>query len=233
MENYALDLGETGKDNDYGSGRIRCYETISAMQATPVTLKYFAAEAAKEGVRVRWATASEKMLAGFNLYRRRVRENGNSAASVDSAHTYAKLNRHLMQGKSPYTYNDWDAAAGSRYEYLLEAVDATGHTYKYGPVLVRAGGKTLPVACWLAQSVPNPARGRALIKFGVAEGFGGRAVIEVYDLSGRRLRTPVDGQYGAGVYEVELDTSTLAPGIYVYRMSAGPFKAAKRMVVAR
>jgi subtilisin family serine protease len=233
MEDYALDLGDPGKDNDYGSGRIRCYETISAMQATPVTLKYFAAEAAKEGVRVRWATASEKMLAGFNLYRRRVLESGNAAAKVDASRTYAKLNRRLVQGKSPYTFNDGDAAAGSRYEYLLEAVDVTGRTYNYGPVLVRAGGKTLPVTCWLAQSVPNPARGRAFIKFGVAEGFGGRAVIDVYDLSGRRLRTPVDGQYGAGVYEVELDTSTLAPGVYVYRMSAGPFKAAKRMVVTR
>ena len=233
MEDYALDLGTPGKDNDYGSGRIRCYETISAMQATPVTINSFAAEAAREGIRVRWVTSSEKMLAGFNLYRRAVLEGGGASTPANTAVSYEKLNADLIKGKSPYVYDDGDVEAGSRYEYLLEDVDVLGRPHTHGPVEVRAGGKALPTTCWLAQSAPNPARENAVVKFGLADGFAGRTLIEVYDLSGRRVRTPVDSNYQTGVYEVAIDTASLAPGVYVYRMSAGPFHAAKRMVVIR
>ncbi len=233
MEDYALDLGTPGKDNDYGSGRIRCYETIAAMQATPVTLKSFTADATRGGIRVRWATAYEKMLSGFNLYRRGVFENKGAAASAEGPSSYQKLNGTLIMGRSPYVYDDADVEAGHKYEYLLEDVDVLGRPHTHGPILVRAGGKALPVTYWLAQSVPNPARERAVIKFGLAEGFVGRTVLEIYDLSGRRIETPVDDDYRAGVYEVEVDTAALAPGVYVYRMSAGPFRAAKRMVVTR
>ncbi len=233
MEDYALDLGTPGKDNDYGSGRIRCYETISAMQATSVTIKSFAAEATRKGIRVRWATSSEKMLAGFNLYRRAVFDNEGPSAQADAALSYEKLNGALIKGRSPYVYDDGDVEAGSRYEYLLEDVDVLGRPHTHGPVEVRAGGKALPVTYWLAQTAPNPARESTVVKFGLADGFAGRTVIEVYDLSGRRIQTPVDSNYQAGVYEVAIDTASLAPGVYVYRMSAGPFHAAKRMVVIR
>ncbi len=233
MEDYALDLGTPGKDNDYGAGRIRCYETIAAMQATPVTLTSFTAETAREGIRVRWATASEKLLAGFNLYRRAMLENGAAADRADSLLSYEKINGALIEGKSPYAYVDADVEAGATYEYLLEDVDVMGRAHTHGPIEARAGGKTLPVTYWLAQSSPNPAREKATIKFGLAEGFAGRALIEMYDLSGRRVQTPVDGSYRAGVYEVAVDTASMAPGVYIYRMSAGPFHAAKRMVVVR
>jgi subtilisin family serine protease len=230
MEDYALDLGNPGKDNDYGSGRIRCFETISAMKVTPVTLTSFTARAAEGGVRVRWTTGSEKMLAGFNLYRRPVAE---TAAASSAAGGFAKLNRSLVQGRSPYVYEDGGVKAGARYEYLLEDVDLLGRTHSHGPVAVRAAGGAMPTTYWLGQTAPNPARGRAAIKFGLAEGFAGRAVVDVYDLSGRRVATAVDGEFNAGVYEAQIDAAALAPGVYVYRLTAGPFHAAKRMVVAR
>jgi len=229
MEDYALDLGTAGKDNDYGSGRIRCYETISAMKITPITLTSFTARAAREGVSVRWTTGSEKMLAGFNLYRRPA-----VGETIDNATvSYAKLNQSLIKGRSPYVFADADVNAGARYEYMLEDVDLLGKTHAHGPVLVRAGGDLLPVTFWLGQSAPNPARGRATVKFGLAQGFAGRAVVDVYDLSGRRVTTAVDGQFDAGVYEAQINTTVLAPGVYVYRLTAGSYHAAKRMVVVR
>jgi hypothetical protein len=173
------------------------------------------------------------MLAGFNLYRRAVFDNEGPSAQADAVLSYEKLNGDLIKGRSPYVYDDGDVEAGSRYEYLLEDVDVLGRPHTHGPVEVRAGGKALPITYWLAQTAPNPARESTVVKFGLADGFAGRTVIEVYDLSGRRLQTPVDSNYQAGVYEVAIDTASLAPGVYVYRMSAGPFHAAKRMVVIR
>lgn len=227
MEDYALDLGTAGKDNDYGSGRIRCYETISAMQTTPITLTSFTARAVRGGVSVRWTTGSEKMLGGFNLYRRAV-----TGETTDNGKaSYDKLNAELIKGRSPYVYADADVDAGMRYEYLLEDVDLLGKTHTHGPVVVRAGGDLLPVTFWLGQSAPNPASGNVSIKFGLAQGFAGRATVDVYDLSGRRVTTAVDDKFGAGVYEAKIDTAPLAPGVYVYRLTAGSFHAAKRMVV--
>jgi serine protease AprX len=235
MEDYALDLGDEGKDNDYGSGRIQCYDTIDAMFATPIKLTSFTARAAGEDVRVRWETGgTEELLAGFNLYRRTAAESaGSFSVSSGTTETYEKLNDKLVRGHSPYLFADDGVEAGKRYEYLLEVVTLPGRTTTHGPVLVRAGGDVRPVSFWLAQSAPNPARERTVIKFGVAEGYAGRTVIDVYDLSGRRVATALDADLKPGAYEVELSTAGLAPGVYVYRMAAGPFSSAKRIVVAQ
>jgi Ca2+/Na+ antiporter len=123
MEDYALDLGTAGKDNDYGSGRIRCYETISAMKITPITLTSFTARAAREGVSVRWTTGSEKMLAGFNLYRRPV--TGETADNATAS--YVKLNRSLIKGRNPYVYADADVNAEDLSPLRLHRLDRNAH----------------------------------------------------------------------------------------------------------
>jgi subtilisin family serine protease len=233
MEDYALDLGPTGKDNDYGSGRVQCYETINAMKTTPVKVLAFEAQAVRDGVALRWTTNAEtKTLAGFNLYRRGVTESRGTGASAAAA-AFEKVNAKVVKGKSPYRYVDANVEAGRRYEYVLEDVDLMGRTHNHGPVIVRAGGQTKAVTYWLAQSAPNPARDRVSIKFGLAEGFAGRTVIDVYDVSGRHVETAVDAYYEAGTYNVELSTASWAPGVYVYRIAAGQFHAARPMVVTR
>ncbi|UCH77497.1 MAG: S8 family peptidase [Candidatus Coatesbacteria bacterium] len=233
MEDYALDLGDPGKDNDYGSGRVRCYETINAMKATPVKVLSFEADAVRGGVALRWTTGGEtKTLAGFNIYRRGVTEGRGAGASSGSA-AFEKVNAEIIKGKSPYRYGDADVESGRRYEYVLEDVDLLGRTHSHGPVIVRAGGQTKAVTYWLAQSTPNPTRDRVSIAFGLAEGFAGRTVIDVYDVSGRHVETAVDSYYEAGTHNVELSTASWAPGVYVYRIAAGPFHAARPMVVTR
>ncbi len=232
METYALDLGETGKDNDYGSGRVQCYETIVGMGATGMELASFTARPTGDGVQVRWTTDDEQLLAGFNLYRRPVWADKPAVADADALKSYKKLNRGLILGKSPYVFNDAEVRPGTRYQYLLEDVDLMGRTRTHGPVISRAGGNALPTSFWLAQSVPNPARDRAVVKFALAEGFAGRASLEVFDLSGRKVATLLDGNTAAGEREIAVDTSSWAPGVYVYRLNAGSFRATRRMVVA-
>jgi hypothetical protein len=53
--------------------------------------------------------------------------------------------------------------------------------------------------------------------------------LTIYDLSGREIKTLVNETLPAGAYEQPV--SGLAPGVYVYRLSAGSFTAAKKMVV--
>ena len=55
--------------------------------------------------------------------------------------------------------------------------------------------------------------------------------LSVYDLSGRKVATVAAGWLPPGGHEREV--SALAPGVYVYRLKAGDWAGAKRMVVVK
>ena len=192
-----------------------CYDTDLRIG---IVLDYFCARAEGEGVLIRWATAGEWNHAGFNLYR----------ASADAAKS--KLNAELIKGKSPYRYLDTGIESGEEYKYWLEAVELTGSKETYGPVYGTAGG--VPKASFaLAQNAPNPARAATTIAFSVPAACD--STLAVYDIAGRKVATPFTGQAKAGENELVVDVSTLAPGVYTYRLEAGDWAGAKKMVVVR
>lgn len=61
----------------------------------------------------------------------------------------------------------------------------------------------------------------------------GRAIIDVFDLSGRRVASSIDGTYAAGSNEVAWDARSLAPGVYHARLSAGAQTETTRLVRVR
>jgi flagellar hook assembly protein FlgD len=61
------------------------------------------------------------------------------------------------------------------------------------------------------------------------------ARLEVFDAQGRRVRR-IDGDYAPGRHAFEWDLrhadgARVAPGIYTYRLTAGAFRAHKKLVV--
>ena len=88
-----------------------------------------------------------------------------------------------------------------------------------------------PDAYALAPSAPNPAATTATLAYELPEAATVR--LRVYDTLGRVVATLVDEDRGPGRYEVELDASALASGVYVYRLVAGDFSATRRLTVAR
>ncbi len=83
----------------------------------------------------------------------------------------------------------------------------------------------------LGQARPNPCRGGARIAFALPHPCG--ATLELYDISGRKVRTLLAANLAAGEHDVAADLAGLAPGVYIYRLEAGADAAAKRLVVAR
>lgn len=59
------------------------------------------------------------------------------------------------------------------------------------------------------------------------------AAAEVFDITGRKVKTTTLGELAAGINAVELDISDLPAGVYIYKVTAGPASAARKMVVAR
>ncbi|HUU56154.1 MAG TPA: T9SS type A sorting domain-containing protein [bacterium] len=93
-----------------------------------------------------------------------------------------------------------------------------------------------PVAFGLYQNYPNPARNGTVITYTLPAASD--VALTVYDLSGRRVATVVNGFENAGVFEVEYALADdsgrpLPAGVYVYRLTAGTEAATRKMVVTR
>jgi hypothetical protein len=99
------------------------------------------------------------------------------------------------------------------------------------------GGPGLPTALALHPCAPNPFNPVTTIRYDVPAS-GARVAIVVFDVTGRRVRTLVDGQKPAGSQSVVWDGRDdrgrgVASGIYFYRMTAGSFVQTRKMVLLK
>ncbi|MGD8718454.1 MAG: T9SS type A sorting domain-containing protein [Candidatus Zixiibacteriota bacterium] len=181
-----------------------------------IDVKGFAATPCDRGVALRWEVG--EAFAGFNLFR--------EVGGVPTTSEPAKINAELITGESPYRYLDEVVDAGNTYHYWLEVVPLAGAAERHGPVECTAGVKA---AFALSQNYPNPARDNTTVAFSVPT--AGEATVTIYDISGRKVAVPFAGVAKAGDNEVSVDVSTLAPGVYTYRLEAGGNTAARKLVV--
>lgn len=83
----------------------------------------------------------------------------------------------------------------------------------------------------LGRVTPMPIRRLAVVEFQLAR--EGEAVLELFDLSGRRVRTLTSGAQPAGHHLALLDAGQLPAGLYLLRLRAGERQALRRVVVMR
>jgi hypothetical protein len=128
---------------------------------------------------------------------------------------------------------------GVAYVYQLIAVDVHGNASSASEV-VPSGTTDVPGAgaslAFLGQIAPNPSRGDVTMRFGLPG--SGRASVDVFDASGRRVRSLARGELAAGEHLARWDgrdaTGGLCPaGIYFVRMQTAGFRAERRLVRMR
>ena len=83
----------------------------------------------------------------------------------------------------------------------------------------------------LIQNYPNPFNSSTTIKYELPKVSEVR--LSAYDLLGREVSVLANERMNAGVHEVRFDGSNLASGVYFYRLQAGDFIQAKRLVIAK
>jgi hypothetical protein len=88
-----------------------------------------------------------------------------------------------------------------------------------------------PVTWSLEQNFPNPFNPDTRIQFHL--GGAARVRLAVYDLLGREGAILVAEAKPKGSYQAIFNAGDLPTGLYVYRLSAGPFMQARRMVIVR
>ncbi len=185
-------------------------------------LNYFTAvPRGYDGLALEWLIRSVnpllgEQIEGFNLYRR---EKGEEE--------WLPVNEAPLAGGSSGSYDDGGLACLRCYEYSLEGIIEGGKR----PLGVTEGTTTAPRAYVLCAPRPNPSSSNAVIAFELMD----RADVDlsVFDLSGRKVATVARGWFAPGGHECACDVSALAPGVYVYRMTAGDWAGAKKMVVVK
>jgi exopolysaccharide biosynthesis protein len=83
----------------------------------------------------------------------------------------------------------------------------------------------------LTQNYPNPFNPTTTINYSIPK--TSLVTIRVYDILGREVETLVNEEKMAGSYRVMFNAASLASGIYFYRMQAGSFVSAKKLILLK
>jgi hypothetical protein len=100
--------------------------------------------------------------------------------------------------------------------------------------LAPGGEAEAPARFGARQNHPNPFAGSTTIGFQLPA--ASKVTVEIFDLSGRRLRVLAAGEHRAGVHALTWDGRDAAgarvrPGVYLYRVAAGADREQRKMVL--
>ena len=88
-----------------------------------------------------------------------------------------------------------------------------------------------PLSYSLSQNYPNPFNPTTVIRYELANASHVR--LTVYDILGREVQTLVDDLKQPGHYEVTLNATNLASGVYLYRIQAARFTETRKLALVR
>ena len=91
--------------------------------------------------------------------------------------------------------------------------------------------KQIPKDYELNQNYPNPFNPSTKIRYSIPQTC--RVSINIYNILGETVTTLVDNEQAPGRYEVNFNASNLASGIYFYRIKAGNYIQAKKMMLLK
>ena len=124
---------------------------------------------------------------------------------------------------------------GQRGSYPLNLNEFEAKIFYYGldsvTVDVDDENNTIVKQFELYQNYPNPFNPTTKIKYQIPSEE--KVLLKIYDVLGREVKTLVNEIRSAGVHEIEFNASSLASGIYFYRISAGNYSDIKKIVLLK
>jgi hypothetical protein len=195
----------------------------------PIQLSSFVASLASAGqAGLRWTTLSE-----INNYGFEVQKAVNSTAAFQSISGSFMAGNGTTAVKHDYSYVDNSYAPGNVYR--LKQLDLDGTVHFTDPVdplgVTGVAGKVLPTVYSLSQNYPNPFNPSTVIEFALPKDT--YVQLEVYNILGQKVMTLVDAVQTAGYHSVKFDGTSLASGMYLYRLAAGQQTFMKKLVLMK
>ncbi len=101
------------------------------------------------------------------------------------------------------------------------------------PTGIENGGEeeNLPRHFALEQNYPNPFNPQTTIRYALPR--AAKVTLEIFDMLGQRVATPVKGVQRPGVHSVRWEAGNQPSGVYIYRLRAGKFMETKKMILLR
>lgn len=184
----------------------------------PVKLASFTAAARSNTVSLLWKTLSELNNSGFEIERKNPESGWVKLGFIQG--------RGTVNTPSEYSYEDKNLPAG-RYQYRIRQIDHNGN-FEYHEL---SGGVEIgvPLKFSLSRNYPNPFNPSTKIDFSLP--VESRVSLIVYDIAGREVARLLNNEFRkADYHSVEFNAGTLPSGAYFYRLSAGSFTAAGKMI---
>lgn len=94
-----------------------------------------------------------------------------------------------------------------------------------------AGDDNLPTEYSLSNNYPNPFNSSTKIDYALPEPT--HVTIEVYNVLGQKVETIVNDYQNAGYYSVTFSSSSLATGMYLYRIQTDNYSKAHKMLIIK
>jgi hypothetical protein len=92
-------------------------------------------------------------------------------------------------------------------------------------------GSEIPITYELSNNFPNPFNPSTTIRYQIPQ--DGIVTLKIYDILGSEVATLVNEEKLAGKYEVNFNASSLASGVYIYKIQSGSFINSKKMILLK
>jgi len=219
IQNATVHMGDPGKNDIYGHGRLEL------PSPTPVEGSTYASLREDGAVMVHWTASALPGVTGFSIYR-----------STEADGLFTRINESPIPADSPGEYVDDTVWPGTTFWYDVRALLAGGVEETVGPMIARVttGGTLVAV---LHTPVPNPFVDSACIRFDVP-GQARAVSVSVFDARGRLVAQLADGPVGRGRHTVTWDGSDaagrpVASGVYFVRLDVEGHVKTEKIVLAR
>ena len=172
----------------------------------PVLMSAFNYTIQGRDVLLDWTTTYEINNSGFEIDR--MNSNTNSWEKIGFV-----TGKGTSNTPNNYSFKDVSLNTGV-YQYKLKQIDYNGNFEFFN--LSNAVNIGSPNTFGLSQNYPNPSNPASKIDYQLPS--DGRVKLALYDLTGKEIRVLVDEQQQAGYYSVRFDGTSLASGVYFYRI---------------
>ncbi|MCX6148905.1 MAG: T9SS type A sorting domain-containing protein [Ignavibacteriales bacterium] len=189
------------------------------LDVVPVELVAFNAQYSNSVVTLNWKTATETNNQGFQVERK---ANGDweKVGYVKGAGTSSNINQ--------YSFVDNNVRQIEKVSYRLKQIDLNG-SYNYSSEVEVATKQ--PNKFELSQNYPNPFNPTTKINYTIP--VDSKVTLDVYSITGELVIELVNEVQSAGTYTVDFNASNLANGTYFYKITAGSFVQAKKMMLVK
>jgi hypothetical protein len=144
----------------------------------------------------------------------------NSPGSFFSCNTSANGSTVIASGKRVHARTFGNG--GEVYNIFIDTADSP----------LSAGiSNSSPRSYKLYQNYPNPFNPVTQITYEIPE--NGFVKISVYDILGREVKSLINKFHNRGKYSVMLDANDLSGGVYFYRITAGKYNDAKKLILVK